>query len=325
MIPRRLLLVAIPAALGATALPTHGWAAPDDFRSFLAGIRYQARREGISSLTLTRALDGIQPNAKVLDRINHQPEFTMTWAQYRAMLVTDKRIAAGRAAWWANRALFERVDEVYGVGPGAILGIWGLESSFGTKTGDYRVIEALATLAWGTSRRKFFGTELMAALEILDHGDVAPAGMTGSYAGAMGQPQFMPSSYLRYAVDFQGDGRRNIWTSTPDVLASIANYLAHSGWRGGEGWGQQVLAPLAIDPGFAGRDSPRPTSEWARLGVRTLNGRLVAGSQEAALLLPDGPGGEAFLVRGDFAAIRRYNPSDFYALVVGLLGDDILG
>jgi membrane-bound lytic murein transglycosylase B len=324
MIPRRLLLAAIPAALVPPALPPPALAAPEDFRSFLASIRTEARRDGISSATLARAFAGVQPNAKVLERINHQPEFTMTWAQYRAMLLTDKRIAEGRAAWRENQYLFERVRQVYGVGPGVILGIWGLESEFGTKTGDYRVIDALATLAWGTSRRRFFGSELIAALKILDHGDVAPARMTGSYAGAMGQPQFMPTSYLRYAVDFQGDGRRNIWTSTPDVLASIANYLARSGWREGERWGRQVLAPASIDPAFAGRDNPRPLSDWARLGIRNLSGRLVAGTQPAALLLPDGPGGEAFLIYGDFAAIRRYNPSDFYALVVGLLGDKIL-
>ena len=164
----------------------------------------------------------------------------------------------------------------------------------------------------------------MAALHILDHGDVAPAHMMGSYAGAMGQPQFMPSSYLRYAVDFEGNGRRDIWTSKPDVLASIANYLQSSGWRGGESWGQPVILP----PGFAGetgRDARKPVAEWMRLGVRAGSNRpLPRPDTQAAVVQPDGPGTEAFLVYGNFAAIRRYNPSDYYALTVGLLGDSVV-
>ena len=184
-----------------------------------------------------------------------------TWARYRGLVITDQRISAGRQAVAANRALFQRVEQRYGVGPGVIAGIWGLESSFGTGTGDFRVVEALATLAWEGRRTSFFRGELMAALKILDHGDIAPGGMTGSYAGAMGQPQFMPSSYLRYAVDFEGNGRRDIWTSKPDVLASIANYLAASGWRTGETWGQPVVTPAGVEA--AGRDAKRAVSEWA--------------------------------------------------------------
>ncbi len=197
----------------------------------------------------------------------------MTWAQYRALLITDQRIANGRAAFQQNRALFERVRDRYAVDPGVIVGIWGLESSFGTGMGDFRVVEALATLAWEGRRASFFRGELMAALHILDHGDVTPARMTGSYAGAMGQPQFMPSSYLRYAVDFEGNGRRDIWTSRPDVLGSIANYLASSGWRAGEPWGQAVTVPASFDAASAGRDNRRPVGEWLRQGVRVAGGR----------------------------------------------------
>ncbi len=162
----------------------------------------------------------------------------------------------------------------------------------------------------------------MAALKILDHGDVAPGAMTGSYAGAMGQPQFMPSSYLRYAVDFEGNGRRDIWTSTPDVLASIANYLAASGWHPGETWGQAVITPGTVDA--LGRDNKRPVSEWARAGVRPVSGRWAAQPEtQAGLVAPDGAGGETFLVFANFAAIRRYNPSDYYAIAVGLIGDQV--
>ena len=299
-------------------------AAPDSFQSFLARLRADAQHAGISSATLTRALANLQPNQQVLERYNHQPEFTLTWAQYRARLITDQRIANGRVAYQQNRALFGQVQDRYAVEPGVIVGIWGLESSFGTGMGDFHVVDALATLAWEGRRAAFFRGELMAALHILDHGDVAPAHMMGSYAGAMGQPQFMPSSYLRFAVDFEGNGRRDIWTSKPDVLASIANYLQSSGWRGGESWGQPVILP----PGFTGetgRDAKKPVAEWMRLGVRAGSNRpLPRPDTQAAVVQPDGPGTEAFLVYGNFAAVRRYNPSDYYALTVGLLGDSVV-
>src|SRR3954470_12138421 len=200
MLTRRLLLAAAPAAFAVQAK-----AAPESFQSFLRSLREEASRAGISRVTLDNALAGVVPNQKVLERDRHQPEFTMTWARYRALVVTEKRITDGRAAVAANRTLFGRVQQRYGVSTGVIAGIWGLESSFGTTMGDFRVVEALATLAWEGRRTAFFRSELLAALKILDHGDVAPAAMMGSYAGAMGQPQFMPSSYLRYAVAYDGD------------------------------------------------------------------------------------------------------------------------
>jgi len=214
------------------------------------------------------------------------------------------------------------VRERFGVDPGVITGIWGLESNFGAGMGDFHVVEALATLAWEGRRASFFRGELLAALRILDHGDVTPGRMLGSYAGAMGQPQFMPSSYLSYAVDFEGHGRRDIWTSRPDVFGSIANYLARSGWRAGESWGQPVALGAGLERAAGGRDDRRPVGEWLRLGVRPADGRPLARPDvPAALVQPDGAGGEAFLVYANFGAIRRYNPSDFYALAVGLLGD----
>jgi membrane-bound lytic murein transglycosylase B len=321
MLSRRSLL----AASLATVFAVPARAASDGFQGFLAGLRAEARRAGISAATLDRAFAGVQPNQKVLERDRHQPEFTMTWAQYRALLITDQRIVNGRAAWQQNRALLARVQDRFGVEPGVIVGIWGLESSFGAGMGDFRVVEALATLAWEGRRASFFRGELIAALRILDNGDVTPARMTGSYAGAMGQPQFMPSSYLRYAVDFEGHGRRDIWTSKPDVLGSIANYLARSGWRGGEPWGQPVTLPAGFDTASAGRDNRRPVGEWARQGVRPADGRpLPRADALAAVVLPDDAGTDAFLVYANFAAIRRYNPSDFYALAVGLLGDMVV-
>ncbi len=322
MIARRPLLGTLPALLATQALAARSLAQSGSFAAFLDSVRIEARREGIAAATLERAFAGVQPNAKVLERENHQPEFTLTWAQYRNLLVTDKRIEAGRAAWARTRPTFLQVQQAYGVSPAVILGIWGLESSFGTQTGDFRVVEALATLGWTSSRSRFFRSELIAALRILNAGDVTPARMTGSYAGAMGQPQFMPSSYLRYAVDFTGSGRRDIWTSTPDVLASIGNYLASSGWHPNETWGQQVSVP----PGFNafGRDDRQPVATWLRAGIRPYGRLLAQPGQLAAVVMPDGPGGQAFFAYGNFTAIRRYNPSDFYALAVGLIGDEIL-
>jgi membrane-bound lytic murein transglycosylase B len=311
----------MPAALTAGSAR-----AAEGFAAFLAGVRAEAQRAGIAQATLDQALSGLAPNQDVLERDRRQPEFTMTWPRYRSLLLTDQRISNGRAAVAQDRVLLQRVEERFGVGPGVITGIWGLESSFGTKTGDFRVIEALATLAWEGRRASFFRGELMAALKIVDHGDVPAARMTGSYAGAMGQPQFMPTSYLRYAVDFEGHGRRDIWTSRPDVFGSIANYLARSGWRSGEPWGQQVVVPAGFDAALAGRDNKRPVSEWARQGVRPMQGRWLAATETSgAVVMPDGAAGEAFVVYGNFNAIRRYNPSDFYALLVGLLGDRLVG
>ena len=274
MLTRRLLLSALPIAAA-----TNAQAASDTFAGFLAALGAEARRAGISAATLDQALAGLAPNAKVLERDRHQPEFTMTWAQYRAMLITDKRIDAGRAAVQRQPALLSAVQARFGVGPAVITGIWGLESSFGTQTGDFHVVDALATLAWDGRRASFFRPELIAALKILDHGDVTPPRMIGSYAGAMGQPQFMPTSFLRYAVDFDGNGRRDIWTNRADVLASIANYLAQSGWRPGETWGQAVTLPAGSTPVRPGRDVRRPLAEWARQGVRPVAGRWWAAAE----------------------------------------------
>ncbi len=317
MLNRRVLLAAAPSVLAVPA-----WAAADSFQGFLTGLRAEARKAGISQATLDAALAGIAPNQKVLERDRKQPEFTMTWTRYRALLITDKRIDDGRQAVGQNQPLLTRVRDRFNVSPGVIAGIWGLESSFGAHTGDFRVVEALATLAWDGRRAKFFRSELMAALKIIDQGNIVAARMTGSYAGAMGQPQFMPTSYLAYAVDFDGDGKRDIWNNRGDVFGSVANYLAKSGWRGGESWGQQIVLPPNFDANSAGRDNRKPLGTWIGQGVRPLEGVWNMGPETpSAVVIPDGVGGEAFIVHANFTAIRRYNPSDFYALAVGLLGD----
>ena len=308
------------AAFLPVAAPGLARAQARSYAAFLAGVRAEAQRSGVSEPTLVAALSGLQPNAKVLELDRHQPEFTLTWAQYRARVLPAARLAAARKAFADNRALLTAVWERFRVDPRIIVGIWGLESNFGSRTGTFNVVDALATLAFDGRRTGFFRGELMNALHILDHGDVTPSGMTGSYAGAMGQPQFMPSSYLRYAVSFGGSGRRDIWTSLPDVFASVGNYLARSGWRPGEVWGQ----PVQVPPDFAsgGRDDTRSLAEWMRLGVRREDGgRFERGDVPGAVVQPDGAGGEAFMTYANFKAIRRYNASDDYALAVGLLGD----
>lgn len=320
MLTRRNLLAAAPVA----ALAAPAEAAQSSFETFLAGVRADARRAGISQNTINAALGGFGPNQKVIERDRRQAEFSMTWTRYRNLVITDQKIADGQRAVAQNRDLLRRVQDRFDVSPRVITGIWGLESSFGRITGDYRVVEALATLAWEGRRAKFFRSELMAALKIIDQGNVTPARMLGSYAGAMGQPQFMPTSYLSYAADLDGDGKRDIWTNRGDVFASIANYLARAGWRGGETWGQQIVLPGGFESHSVGRDNRKPLQDWQRLGVRPLEGVWSGrGDQTAAVVIPSGGDGAAFMVFQNFNSIRRYNPSDFYALAVGLLGDQL--
>jgi len=293
------------------------------FASFIAGVRTEALREGISPSVLRQALSGIVLNAKVLQLDRNQPEFTLTWAQYRARVLPEARLASARAAYARQASLLAEVTARYPADPRIVVGIWGLESGFGTKTGNFGVVEALATLSYDNARRAgYFRAELLKALKILDHGDITPAGMTGSWAGAMGQPQFMPSSYLAYAVDFEGNGRRDIWKSVPDVFASVANYLVRSGWRAGEPWGQAIRIPPNFDAALAGRLRMRTLGEWMENGVRRSDGsKFSRNDVPGDVLLPDGPGGDAFMVYENFNVIRRYNPSDYYALAVGLLGN----
>lgn len=320
MLPRR------AALFGLTGLAAAGLArsarAQGGFEAFLAGLRVDARRAGISDATFSRAFAGVQPNQKVIALDHHQPEFTLTWAQYRDRVLPAKRMGAARENALDRQSLLRQVQTRFGVDPYTVVGIWGIESAFGVNKGNYRLTEAMATLAWEGRRAAFFRAELIAALKILQQGDVTPEQMTSGYAGAMGQPQFMPSSYLRFAVDMDGDGRRDIWNSVPDVLGSIANYLACSGWRTGEPWGQSIIVPPGFDAAASRRDMRKPLSEWMQMGVRRPDGSAFSRPDVVgAVLLPDGAGGEAFMVYPNFNVIRRYNPSDFYALAVGLLGN----
>ena len=318
MISRRFVL-AVPA-LAPALRGRPAAAAPADFSRFLAAFRTEAARAGIGRATLDRALAGIMPDPRVIALDRRQPEFTQTWAQYRASRVSPARIAAGRAALAREASLLRDVETAYGVPAGVIVAIWGLESNYGTYMGDFSTISALATLAWEGRRAALFKREMIAALRIVE-GGVAPARLRGSYAGAMGQPQFMPSAYLRYGVDFNGDGVCDIWGDTADVLASIAHYLAGYGWTRGAGWGMAVTLPPDFDAAHAGE---RRFSEWQALGVAPPGGGAFADPGAGArLMLP--AFGEAFLVSSNFQVIKRYNASDFYALAVGLLSERVRG
>lgn len=301
-------------------------AASGDYATFLAGVRREAIQQGLSASIVDDALAlTAEPNAKVLKADRHQPEFTLTWAQYKDRVITDKKISDGQAAVSQRSGLLNQISKIYGVDKGVIAGIWGLESAYGTKMGTYHVVDALATLAYDGRRSAFFRAELFKALHILNQGDITPAGMLGSYAGAMGQPQFMPSAYERYAASFPAGGRRDIWNNEADVFASIGNYLAKCHWQDGEPWGEPVQVPDTLEQNQIGRTQTHPTSYWSGQGVRPVMGGSFSGSGlEGAIVRPDGPGGEAYIVYHNFNVIRRYNPSDFYALGVGLLGSAIV-
>ena len=320
MLTRRLAITSA-AALPFAAPAAH--AQDEAFSRFVEGVMAEARRAGIRDATLQSAFAGIGPNGRVIELDRNQPEFKLTWPEYRAKVLPDARLQLARQNYARERALLADVQRRFAVDPLVVMGIWGIESNFGSNKGNYRIVEALATLAWEGRRASYFRKELINALRILDSGDVTPGRATSGWAGAMGQPQFMPSSYLTYAVDFDGDGRRDIWDSKPDVFGSVANYLARSGWRDGEPWGQPVRVPPSIDPASASRDVRRSLGTWMEQGVRRDDGsRFGRPDVQGALIMPNGiPPGQGFIVYPNFNAIRRYNPSDFYALAVGLLGD----
>lgn len=325
MLSRRFLPAGL-ATLAATPALSRTARGQGSFDAFLDGVRAEARRGGVSPATLSQAFAGLRPNERVLELDRRQAEFTQTWPQYRDGRLSATRIENGRRAFAENRALLDAVHARFRVNPRVVIAIWGLETSYGGFTGNFNVIEALATLAWEGRRAAFFRAELLAALRIIDAGNVRVDRMRGSHAGAMGHPQFMPTSFERLAVDFDGDGRRDIWDSRADALGSIANYLARNGWRDGETWGFEVLTPAGFDTSIADHRQMRPMREWARMGVVRASGGALPGSEgEWAVVIPGLSRGDtqAFVVGQNFMAIRRYNPSNFYATVVGLLSDRV--
>jgi membrane-bound lytic murein transglycosylase B len=313
---------AILVALLALASPVAPAAAEEPFADWLARLRGEALQKGISVPTFDNAFKGVAPIPEVIEKDRTQPEFTMTFADYMARVVTPARVATARQKLVEQRDLLARTAAKYNVAPRFIVALWGIESNFGTRAGTYPVIGALATLAYDGRRSGFFRQELLAALRILEAGHITVERMTGSWAGAMGQSQFMPSSYLRFAADGDGDGRDDIWTNTADVFASAANFLARSGWQGDQTWGRPVRLPTSFNAGLASARTQKSLRDWERLGVRDADGgRLPARNLLASVVLPDGTSGPAFVAYENFRVIRRWNPSDFFALAVGQLAD----
>lgn len=327
MVPFRLSRRAVLAAAPLLAVPLGGGmaaAAESGFSDFLAALEREAFAQGIRAGTIATAFPYIQylPHVIALDR--QQPERKLTFAEYFAKVVTQQRLDDARRHLVDNWVLLQQVRQYFNVQPRFVVALWGVESDFGRIMGNYSVPAALATLAYDGRRGPLFRAELIAALRILDHGDIRVDNMVGSWAGAMGQCQFMPSTFLSYAVDFDGTGRRDIWNDRADVLASIGNYLAHLGWRGGEDWGREVSVPVDFDARLAGLESRRSTAEWARLGVRPAGAAPFTGREPpASLVLPDGIGGTGFLVFENFRAIKRWNNSTYFAAAVGYIADSI--
>ena len=298
--------------------------APMPFPSWVAGLRDEALSSGISAATFERALGSVEPLPRVIELDRRQPEGTISFATYVSRVVSPARIAAGRRHMAENAALLQQIQQRYHVQPRFIVALWAVESSFGQSAGDTPTIPALATLAYDGRRSRFFRGELLAALRILERGAIAPERMRGSWAGAMGQCQFMPSSYLKYAVSFEGSGQPDIWSSRGDVLASIANYLAKVGWSDRGTWGREVTLPANFDAGLIDLKVKKPIGSWAKLGVRRADGgALPAAALSASLVRPDGGGGRAFLVYDDYRTLMDWNRSTYFATSIGLLADAI--
>ncbi|MBV9685902.1 MAG: lytic murein transglycosylase [Alphaproteobacteria bacterium] len=321
-VSRRLVFTVPFLAASGTTLPAS--AGEEDFSAFLSGVRRDAAAHGIRGSTIEIALQRAQYLPHVIELDRKQPESTLTFAEYLDKVVTAQRMDGARRQLAENRVLLDGVWRRYNVEPRFVVALWGIESDFGRIMGNYAVVSALATLAYDGRRSSYFRGELISALRILDQGHIRADDMTGSWAGAMGQCQFMPSTFLGYAVDYDGDGRKDIWNDRADALASIANFISHLGWRGGEGWGREVMLPAGFDSRYTGLEVKRPTGEWSRLGVRSADAGPLAGREgEASLVMPDGAGGPAFLVYDNFRTIMKWNKSTYFAAAVGYLADSM--
>jgi peptidoglycan lytic transglycosylase B len=320
--PSRFTAGAIGAVIALGFLAGRAGAETQPFPIWLDGVRQEALAKGISSATLAKALDGLEPIPRVIELDRRQIEGRITYQEYRDRLLSPERIERGRELLREHRVLLERVAAHYRVQPRFIVALWGIETNYGTWTGSTPVIGALATLAHDGRRADFFRGELMDALGILDEGNVEVENMLGSWAGAMGQSQFMPSSYVRNAVDYDGDGRRDIWASLPDVFASIANYLAKAGWNDRRTWGREVGLPATMVDGVDGLAVRRSLPAWHDLGVRCADGApLPVVALDASLLRTDDGVGPAYLVYDNFRVLMAWNRSTYFGLTVGQLAD----
>ncbi|MEO5338424.1 MAG: lytic murein transglycosylase [Magnetospirillum sp. WYHS-4] len=311
--------VSTPAPRGLASQPSQ------PFASWLEGLKADAARRGVSAGVFDKALGRAQPIERIVELDRKQPEFTQTFWGYMDKRITGERIEKGRRLLDQHKGLLDRVAKEYGVQPRFLVAFWGLETNFGETLGGFSTAEALATLAWDPRRSAFFREQLLTLLVLMQKGDV-PTDARGSWAGAMGHFQFMPATYRDFAVDFDGDRRRDLWKSFADAAASAANYLSRSGWRGDQTWGREVLLPAGFDWELADGTTRRGLAEWRNLGLRAADGsELPARDIDAALVLPTGHKGPAFLAYGNFNAIMTWNRSVLYAVSVGHLADRMAG
>ncbi|MBK8175730.1 MAG: lytic murein transglycosylase [Rhodospirillales bacterium] len=296
-----------------------------DFDAWLEEVRSEAAQRGLTAPAVIDTLARIQLVDRVIELDQRQPELVQTFWRYVDARVTPGRVAIGEGLLSTYETLLDEVYQRYGVQPRIIVALWGMESDYGRAQGDFDVASSLATLAFDSRRSALFRSQLFALLALINQGDV-PGDVRGSWAGAIGQPQFMPTTFSRYAVDFDGDGRRDLQGDVADVFASAANYLALSGWERSAGWGQEVLLPSAFDFAETGLDERKPLEEWQRLGVRQIDGRdLPLRALTGSILLPAGAKGPAFLVYDNFRALLAWNNSALFALAVGILSDELAG
>ena len=305
---------------------TAAWAAAprQDFAPWLQALQDEAVSKGISPITVHEVLDNILPDARVLELDQKQPENTLTFATYSKNILSADRIKTGKILMRKYSKTLKKISANTGVPPQIIVALWGIESAFGKNMGGFSTLEGLVTLAYDGRRADYFRSEVFQALRMIDQDHISPDDMTGSWAGAMGQSQFMPTTYLHYAVDYNHDGRRDIWHTTSDVLASIANYVAKGcNWERGIPWGYEVELTQPVDTALIsmkGNYIFRTPQEWSALGVHRLHGKMSV-AKELALIHPDGDNGRSFLVSHNFRAIMTWNRSSYFATTVGLLGD----
>ena len=296
-----------------------------EFQACLSGVRAEAAQRGVSGATFDRVMAGVTPDPRVIESLQFQPEFKTPIWDYLATLVDEQKVKEGRAMMARHAQALAAAEQRFGVDRHTIAAVWGVESDYGNVTGRWGLPQALSTLACTAPRRRdYFRGELLATLQIVQRGDLAPEKLRGSWAGAFGQTQFMPSTYLRLAVDGDGDGRRDLVDSVPDALHSTANFLAKAGWRTGEAWGYEVRIPAGY-AGPSGRRDKQPLSAWSQRGVRRVDGSALTGEGSPGLLLPAGANGPAFLVFRNYDAAFSYNGADSYALAISLLSDRLRG
>jgi membrane-bound lytic murein transglycosylase B len=322
------ILVSALLAILLTVLSAHAETDTQDrFEAWLDQLKKDALEQGISRETLEAALTGLEPIPRIITLDRNQPEFKLTLKEYLPMIVSEDRIATGRQKLEEHRSLLTEISTAYGIHPRFLVALWGIETSYGRLSGNYSVISATATLAFEGRRGSFFRKELLTALRILDKKHIPLDQMLGSWAGAMGQFQFMPSTFGQFGVDYDNDGRIDIWNNLPDAFASAANYLARGGWETKQTWGRPVQSPERLHRSLIGFKAQRPLSAWQALGIRRADGGPlpVKPNLTASLIQPDGPGEMAFLVYQNYRVLLKWNASHLFGLTVGTLADRIAG